>query len=190
MEGGGLRPAMDTKAVASGCGFNPWRSSEFDTQFHPRSSRHPWSEKRDALQWVIPGLISRRVRREGPGDKDTLGGESRIRQLRRRIVVAIEQIVDLNGELKPSGQIIVSPEVGHRVARRDSRSKIVGWGRLIRIVFVASRIRTRYSHFIEIDDKFRSEIKVRPGLPGLLRNQRDPVARMNVDIAIKSGKSG
>src|SRR5579863_3132657 len=85
-------------------------SSEFDIQFHPGSARRAGSEERDALQREIPGLISCCVCGEGPVEKRTLGGKSRISALGRRVVMAVEQIIDLNRELEPFGQIVVSPE--------------------------------------------------------------------------------
>lgn len=100
-------------------------SSELDEQFHPCSPRRARSEERRALQREIPGLISRRVCRERSCEESTLRGQSRIRELRRGVVMAVEKIVDLNGELKPFGQIIVSAEVGDHVAGRDSGSEIV-----------------------------------------------------------------
>ena len=44
-----------------------------------------------------------------------MGGQTRIGELRRRVVLVIEEIVDLERDLEALRQVVMDPEVGNRI---------------------------------------------------------------------------
>src|SRR5208282_3357871 len=87
-------------------------SSKPEPQFDPNPPRGAGREEGRALQRVTTGFRPVGVGRKGLCEERTLAGQSRVRELRRCVVVVVEQIIDLDGELEPFGQVVMSPEIG------------------------------------------------------------------------------
>src|ERR1022692_1940951 len=70
--------------------------SKPQAQFDPSPAR----SARRKEGGVLDGEVSGGVRRKRPGDERALGGESGGRELRRGVITAVEQVVNLNGQLE------------------------------------------------------------------------------------------
>src|SRR5580692_7756732 len=102
----------------------------------------------------------------------------------------VEQVIHLKRQPEPFPEIVMGAEVGDGIAGGNSRTEIIYAIGLICVVLVAARIRTRYGDFIEVEHELRSSLDVHISLSGLLGNQGNPIAGVNVDIAIESGIAG
>jgi len=99
--------------------------------------------------------------------------------------VFIEQIIDLDRELKPLRQVVVREEICDGVARRNPRPGVVHTIGLIGIVLVAARVRTGYGYFAQIENKPLCGLKTRISLARLFRNEGNSIARVDIDVSIK-----
>src|ERR1035438_7632516 len=93
-----------------------FESSELDTQLDPRPPRRSGCKKSRALRRCASRVRPIRICRKGLGLNRSLPGQCRIRQLCRRVVVVVEQIIDLEGKLQPFGQVVMSSKIGDGIA--------------------------------------------------------------------------
>jgi len=68
-------------------------------------------------------------------------------ELGHRVVLLVEQIIQLNAKLKPFGEVVVRQKVGDRVARCNTGAEIVDAVGLVCAVLVPAGVGTRYGHF-------------------------------------------
>jgi hypothetical protein len=102
----------------------------------------------------------------------------------------VEEIIHLDGDLEALRQIVMGAEVGDRIAGRNSGPEVVSSVGFVRVVLVSSRIRTRYRDLIEVKAELRGCLQLGVRLSVLFGNQRNPIAGLNIDVAVESRIAG
>ena len=123
---------------------------------------------------VASGLWPRSVRTEWPGNDRTLSVEGRVGKLGTGVVFLVEQIVNLDGQLEASAQIVMRSEIGHGIAWRYAGAEVVYSVRLVRVVFIAARVGARHDNFNQFECQPLRGLIFQVGLPRLFRYHLDP----------------
>jgi len=79
-------------------------------------SAHAAAGRRVRRSRVLQGEIAGGVGREWAGDVVPRLVNPVVASLCRRVVAAVQNIVDLDGQLQPPAQVVVTREVDHRIA--------------------------------------------------------------------------
>ena len=172
------------------CRANAEGASEPVAQLYPCPPGSTRREERSALQGEASCVIAARVCRKRTGQKGSLRSQTRVGELCRRIVSMIEEIIHLERDPETFRQIVMHPEVGDRVTRRNARPEIINSVRPIRVVLIPPRVGTRNRDLVNVDAELRGYLKRCVGLAILFRNQGNPIAGLNINVAVESRTTG
>jgi hypothetical protein len=107
-------------------------------------------------------------------------------ELPGRVVMAIEQVVNLREELEARAHLVVSAQVRNSIAGRRSRPEIVETVRRILVIFVPSRERTGHRPKVQIHKYFGCKLVVHVRFQHVLRNLWNMISRLHGDVAVQA----
>jgi len=119
-------------------------------------------------------------------DEVAAAREPRALQLRCRVVVVVEHVVDLDDQLQPLDEIVADADVHDAISRCRTWSEIVGIVRLVGIVLVSACERTGCRNQVEVDREFRHHLNIRKRLEHVSRNKGDAIAGRDLDRAFQA----
>src|SRR5262249_19191041 len=92
-------------------------------------------------------------------------------------------------ELYPLVQLEPACEINDAVSGRGSGTEVINTVRFACIVFVTARVGTRYPHKVRVYREFPSELHIGKGLQHMLRDERNPIPRLDLNHAVHTWRS-
>ena len=122
--------------------------------------------------------------RKRPGKEIVVVVEGRRAKLRPRVIVMIQQIVDLREQLEVALNLIMPPEVQDSIPRRKTLTEIVDAVGLIQIVFITTCIGSAYGYEVQCGENLRRRRELQKSLADVTRHLGNIVSRLDSDIAV------
>src|SRR5688572_4142337 len=147
----------------------------------PEGDRRARSDEGPVPQRELTADRGKRPGHEGAGVRESVRAE-----LGASRVLPVEQVVDLEKDGDLRRRLIASPEIHDGVSGGAARPEIVDPVRLVRVVFVATRVRARGRDEAEIDVYIRPHSHFAERLEHVPRDEWHARTRLDLDLAFQS----